>query len=500
MSEIIKFRRSGSESASALEKPDNACQNDIFPNKKCRVSASRKRDYGTRPTLNLFIIGASLCVALLLAATSESQAQDFYSNVPDISVELDTLQGFTPTPIAVEDPTNRSGAALFPSDLQDLLDISEVIRHDLDFTPLCSLIYIDSLFMTHMGLTEMNANAWKRLGADYYVTLSAKLTPTTVSVRYRAMLSSTDSERARGEFEVDRKFYRALAHRISDDIIQKLFTEKGIFQTRICYIVRKGGNKNLYVADYDGASPTQILANGSINLSPTFTPDGNEVLFTSFVDGNPKIYSFGLKTGKTKLIAGFPGLNSAPSVSPDGDRIACVLSKDGNAEIYLLDRRGRIIRRLTRTRAIENAPTFSPDGQEIVFSSDRSGSPQIYIMDIEGLNVRRVTFQGKYNDSPVWSPRGDVILFVSRTKSGRFDICTISPTGQDYRILTNTGANENPHFSPDGNSIVFSSTRLGVMEIFTMDRFGRKQSRLTRTAGRGDAKGASNPVWGPYKD
>ncbi len=460
----------------------------------------------TSSTTNQLLLRLALTLALvtgvlLIAGTQSADAQDFYSNVPDISVELDTLQGFSPTPIAVEDPTNRSGATLYPSDLQDLLDISEVIRQDLDFTPLCSLIYIDSLYMTHMGLTEMDATAWKHLGADYYVKLSAKLTPKTVSVRYRALLTSTDSERASGEFEVDRKFYRALAHRISDDIIEKLFTEKGIFQTRICYVVKKPGFvKDLYVADYDGASAVQVLTNGSTNLSPTFTPDGKELLFTSFVDDDLKIYSFGLKTGKTKLIAGFPGLNSAPSVSPDGDRIACILSKDGNAEVYLLDRRGRIIRRLTRTRAIENAPTFSPDGQEIVFSSDRSGSPQIYIMDIEGLNVRRVTFQGSYNDSPVWSPRGDVILFVSRTKSGRFDICTISPTGQDYRILTNTGANENPHFSPDGNSIVFSSTRLGVQEIFTMDRFGRKQSRLTRTAGRGDAKGASNPVWGPYRD
>lgn len=458
--------------------------------------APEKNQLLKRLTLILGIV----CGALILLAPNRIQAQDFYSNVPDISVELDTLQGFTPTPIAVEDPTNRTGATLYPSDLQDLLDISEVIRNDLDFTPLCSLIYIDSLYMTHMGLTEMNAQAWKRLGADYYVKLSAKLTPKTVSVRYRALLSTTDSERASGEFEVDRKFYRALAHRISDDIIQKLFTEKGIFQTRICYIVKKGASKNLFIADYDGASATQILDNHSINLSPTFTPDGNEVLFTSYVDGNPKIYSFNLKTGKTSLIAGFPGLNAAPSVSPDGDRIACVLTKDGNAEIYLLDRRGRIIRRLTRTRAIENAPTFSPDGREIVFSSDRSGSPQIYIMDTEGLNVRRVTFKGKYNDSPVWSPRGDVILFVSRTERGRFDICTISPTGQDFRILTNTGANENPHFSPDGNSIIFSSTRLGVKEIFTMDRFGRKQSRLTRTAGRGSAQGASNPVWGPYRN
>lgn len=442
----------------------------------------------------------ALAFIILLASTSTPEAQDFYSNVPDIEIVIDTSSAFQPTPISIEDPVNETGATLFPSDLQTLLEISEIIRRDLDFTPLCSLIYLDSLLMSHLELTEMNTNAWKRLGAEYYVKLTARIGPEKISVRYRAVFTLTDREVASGRFETERRFHRALAHTISDDLIKQIFAEQGIFQTRICYAVQKGQVRDLYVADYDGASATKILSNGSLNISPVFSPDGKELLYTSYVDGHPKLYSFDLIKGKSSLLAGYPGINIAPTFSPDGDRIACVLSRDGNAEIYLLDRRGRIIRRLTRTRAIESSPSFSPDGQEIVFSSDRSGSPQIYIMDIEGLNVRRITFEGRYNDSPSWSPKGDLVVFVSRTKGGRFDICTITPIGSDFRILTNAGANENPHFSPDGHSVIFSSTRLGIKEIFTMDRFGRKQSRLTRTARRNDqASGASNPSWGPLK-
>ncbi|MBN4076233.1 Tol-Pal system beta propeller repeat protein TolB, partial [Gemmatimonas aurantiaca] len=371
---------------------------------------------------------------------------------------------------------------------------------DLDFSPLCSLVYMDSLFMRHLELTAMTTEAWKRLGAEYYVKLSAKLGDKDLSASYQVIFTTTNREVARGRFETSRTAYRALAHTIADDIMKNVFAEIGIFQTKILYITRKGKVKDLYLADYDGANARRIVSNGSINLSPTFTPDGQEALFTSYVDGAPKLYSFNLRTGKTTLFAGYPGLNTAPTVSPDGDRVACVLSKDGNSEIYLLDRRGRIIRRLSRTRAIENSPSFSPDGQEIVFSSDRSGSPQIYVMDIEGLNIRRLTYEGRYNDSPSWSPRGDLIVFVSRTKRGRFDICTITPTGNNYTILTNHGTNENPHFSPDGNSIIFSSTRLGSLEIFTMDSHGRKQRRLTRTMRANDqGAGSSNPTWGPLK-
>lgn len=441
---------------------------------------------------------ALLLFVFLLSMARLSSAQDFYSNVPDLTVELDTLSAFEPTPIAIEDPVNETGVALFPSDMQTLLDLAEVIRQDMNFTPLCSLVLIDSTYMRHMGLAEMTSAAWRRLGAHYYVKLSARLEGQTLQVSYQAYTSASGREKARGRFETATKDYRALAHTISDDMMMKIFSEVGIFRTRVCYIVQKDKAKDLYVADYDGASAVRVLSNGTINLSPAFTPDGKEVLFTSYVSGRPKIHSFNLLSGKTRLIAGFKGLNAAPAVSPDGDRIACVLTKDGNAEIYLLDRRGRIIRRLTRTRAIESAPSFSPDGRELVFTSDRSGSPQIYIMDMEGLNVRRITFRGRYNDSPDWSPEGDMILFVSRTNRGRFDICMIAPSGDDFRVLTNVGTNENPHFSPDGKSIIFSSTRLGVKEIFTMDMFGRNQSRLTRTARSGNQTiGASNPNWGP---
>ena len=114
-------------------------------------------------------------------------------------------------------------------------------------------------------------------------------------------------------------------------------------------------------------------------------------------------------------------------------------------------------------------------------------------MTSDGLNMKRLTFQGSYNDSPIWAERGDRITFVSRTKYGRFDLASIDTDGKGYRILTQFGTNENPHFSPDGKHIIFSSNRLGPSEIFTMDYSGRNQRRLTRT-GNG-----SNPDWGPVR-
>jgi TolB protein len=112
-------------------------------------------------------------------------------------------------------------------------------------------------------------------------------------------------------------------------------------------------------------------------------------------------------------------------------------------------------------------------------------------MDNEGLNVRRLTYDGKYNDSPCWSPRGDKIAYVTRDRV--FKICIIDINGRNFQPLAESGDNENPHFSPDGNHILFTSNRSGGTDIYAMDIFGQNLRRIT-TNGH-----CSSPVWVPYK-
>jgi TolB protein len=284
----------------------------------------------------------------------------------------------------------------------------------------------------------------------------------------------------------------SMMHRCADEIMIRVTGEPGIAQTKIAFISRQNGNKELFVMDQNGSNVRQLTSDRSITLSPAWSPDSREIAVTSYRDRNPDLVTVSLNGGGRRLVSQQPGLNSAPAWSPDSSRLALTLTKDGNSEIYTVSRNGADLRRLTNHPAIDTSPAWAPTGRQIAFVSDRAGSPQIFMMDAEGSNVRRLTYQGNYNDRPSWSPRGDRIAYVS-LEGSRFDVYVINVDGSGVQRLTmGNGSNESPSWSPDGRFLVFSSTRTGVPQLYRMYDDGSGQEQLTFLDG-----GAQSPVWSP---
>ncbi len=411
------------------------------------------------------------------------------------NIFFDTLRtGYVePTAVGV-DPMIYVGTEYIAGYDSTLMNyITRVVQFDVDFYADFELVLIDSFYLKTYEIKELDMLGWMRLGATYVIKLEAEFPGNKMRVRWRLWDTARNQQFARGSVEKARDQWRTMGHEISNEIVRTLTGEEGIFLSKIVYVKKVDQAKEIFVADYDGANERQLTDNKTINISPVFSPDGRDIFFTSYLQGDPHLYRVNVASGEVYNIARFKGIVAAPAISPDGDKIACVLTKDGNSEIYVLDLEGQIIKRLTRHWSIDTSPTWSPDGRMIAFSSDRTGTPQVYIMDSDGINVRRLTYQGGYNDSPIWSDRGDRITLVTRSRSRRFDLASIDTSGADYRVLTEVGMNENPHFAPDGKHIIFSSTRLGTSDIYTMDINGRNQRRLTT---KGDC---SNPNWSPLK-
>jgi len=272
---------------------------------------------------------------------------------------------------------------------------------------------------------------------------------------------------------------RLLVHALADDIVNSLTGEKGIAKSRIAFTGAVSESKEIFMMEYDGSNLRQATSFKTLNLTPAWSTDGREIIFTSYQRGNPDLFVMDLIPGRVSYLIKDNGLHSAPAWSPDGKKIAFVSTKDGNAEIYAMEVYNKNLQRLTQHPAIDSSPSWSPTGREIVFTSDRLGNPQLFVMDAEGTNLRRLPIELGYNDSPAWSPRGDKIAFVSRAPGG-FDIYIYDIVGGTATQLTSSaGTNEDPCWSPDGYRLAFSSTRDGRSDIYSMAWDGVDVRRLT---------------------
>src|SRR5690606_33483190 len=98
--------------------------------------------------------------------------------------------------------------------------------------------------------------------------------------------------------------------------------DRGVFSTRIAYVVKSGTNYRLQIADADGANPQTALNSREPIISPAWSPDGERIAYVSFENKRPVVYVHDLRSGQRRAVAAFPGSNSAPAWSPDGSRLA----------------------------------------------------------------------------------------------------------------------------------------------------------------------------------
>lgn len=271
-----------------------------------------------------------------------------------------------------------------------------------------------------------------------------------------------------------------IAHTLANDLVRSVSGKPGIFLTQIAFASDRDGAWEIYLMDWDGSNQRRITRHNGLSILPSWSPDNERMVYTSFASGTSDMYIINRRGGGRIKLSTKLNLNTSATFSPVGNDIAFVGSLDGNPDIYLIKDDGSNLRRLTSAYSIESTPEWSPNGRQISFTSGRSGTPQIYVMDAEGTNVRRVSSSGEWNDDATWSPDGENIAYTSRV-NGRFQIRIVNlPTGQS-RIVAGEGSNEQPTWSPDGQWIAFQSNRSGKWQIYRMRVDGTDLRQLTFT-------------------
>ena len=339
---------------------------------------------------------------------------------------------------------------------------------------------------------------WQRAGADS--VLSGRVSRIDGN-RYNVSFELADAA-AQGRLLLSKNYQvtdnqlRALAHHISDEVYQKLTGERGIFSTRIAYIlVKRGTGKTQYsleVADVDSSNPRSLLISSEPIMSPAWSPDGTQIAYVTFENKRAQVFSVNVATGRRRLITDFPGINGAPAWSPDGRQLAVVLSKGGNAKIYTVDLSSGSMKQMTFGSAIDTEPRYSPDGRSMLFTSGRGGAPQIYRLSLADGAISRVSYDGNYNARASYTPNQQNIIMLHR-EDRQFNIGVQNVVSGRIIPLTNSQMDESPSISPNGRLILYA-TRFqdrGVLAITSID--GSIKLRLPSRDGD-----VQEPAWSPY--
>lgn len=399
--------------------------------------------------------------------------------------------------IPIDQPSDQK----FPIAITDLKgsglgkDIAAVIRNDLKLSGYFDILepelYRDVSRKEGISVEDIRFSYWSAIGAQGIVKGEVSSKGGKIIVTLRLFDPYLRDMLVGKEYKTDKENLRRVAHRFSDEIMESLTGIRGVFNTKIAYAAVTGKKqKEIFVMDMDGYKPFPVTKNKSINISPSWSPDGGQIVFTSYMRGNPDLYVAKLGSSGLRKITNGKGSNITPSWSPSGKIIAFASSISGASNLYKIPPTGRKMLRITRNYNIDIAPTWSPGSDAIIFASERAGGLHLFRTSADGGGNQRLTFVGYQNDMPDWSPIGDKVVFAGRDM-GTFDIFIMNPDGSNIQRLTvASGSNDHPTFSPDGRFVTFSSTREGGGAIYIMRADGSNQTRVS--SGNGLL-----PAWGP---
>jgi Tol biopolymer transport system component len=201
----------------------------------------------------------------------------------------------------------------------------------------------------------------------------------------------------------------------------------------------------LYVADPVTLAPRRLTDARGYDAEASYSPDGEWIVFSS-------------------TRSAYDG--SGPEESAEERRQRLEIDPAYYGEIYLMPAAGGEPRRRTEVPGYDGGPFFFADGSRILWRrfAENGLVADVWTMRPDGSDQRRITDFGAMSWAPWADPTGSYILFASNKLGfSNFEVYLVDAEGakEPVRVTWSDGFDGLPVLSPDGRTLVWTSTRHG---------------------------------------
>ena len=251
---------------------------------------------------------------------------------------------------------------------------------------------------------------------------------------------------------------------------------------------RSQGDLNIWVEQLAGGNPIQLTTHEADDRSPSFSPDGSQVVFESDRDGGG-IYVVSALGGNPRRVS---GAGVCPRFSPDGSSISFTRPETDAANqfyrrIHVVPAAGGPARRVDVNLAFANAPVWSPDGRYLLFAGSaepgRIGTRLTmdwWIVPVGGGEAAPLGTLDLFAESPIqartaslriwtepqqWVADGNYVLFTAESGGGTSNLWRVQLStdgrrliGEPQRLTSGTGE-QSPSATEDGRIAFVNAIR-----------------------------------------